>query len=616
MNEKRGQYAYEIGHVFPTNHGSMAVIARQKVERKPDHFRKYYTLRCGRGHQYEVGESYLQQGRLRTCKHCHHPPIAETDPDFALWFAEPQIPRERSRYSHTLADFYCQECGSLVRDKSIHTVYQRKYVPCPYCRDGMSYPERYVNAFLAQLNISFHRQYMVPFEKEGKRSHYKYDFYDEPQGILLEVHGLQHFAPDVFNRLGGWSLEMIQERDREKERFAKEVLHLQYIYLDCRKSEPDWIRKEIISKLACYPLDGVDWGKVRQDANTSMVLQMIELSKQGYTQKQIGEKLQVHPSTVCQKLKKAEADGLFDGRCPRVVQAEQNHQHKQEKRIRYLKQKMRLQDQKKYLEKMQYKPNEELKSNSRSCICCEQEYPQIQMLGSYVNTRKPIRFLCNQCGQEFECSATWFMENHACPYCKQLARIQGRIAEKYGEEIQVLSIYKNCKTSMTMYHSVCNETFQITYTDFMKRGCPVCGKRNRIIHSAETRRNREIQSFYQKLPEIEARGYTLESNVCTRLGVPHKFRCHHCGEIWEVTPSAVMHGRNHICISPCKKKTPEQFQQQVEVLVGEEYTVLSEYQNAFAHVKMRHNACGLEYSVAPAHFTSTGRRCPKCSRKR
>ena len=43
MNEKRGQYAYEIGHVFSTKHGSMAVIARQKVEKKPDHFRKYYT---------------------------------------------------------------------------------------------------------------------------------------------------------------------------------------------------------------------------------------------------------------------------------------------------------------------------------------------------------------------------------------------------------------------------------------------------------------------------------------------------------------------------------------------------------------------------------------------
>ena len=31
--------------------------------------------------------------------------------------------------------------------------------------------------------------------------------------------------------------------------------------------------------------------------------------------------------------------------------------------------------------------------------------------------------------------------------------------------------------------------------------------------------------------------------------------------------------------------------QQVEALVGEEYTVLPEYQNAFAQVKMRHNAC-------------------------
>ena len=40
-----------------------------------------------------------------------------------------------------------------------------------------------------------------------------------------------------------------------------------------------------------------------------------------------------------------------------------------------------------------------------------------------------------------------------------------------------------------------------------------------------------------------------------------------------------------IFVSACKRKTPEQFQQQVEALVGEEYTVLSEYQNAFAHVR-------------------------------
>ena len=176
---------------------------KTKGGEKPDHFRKYYTLQCGRGHQYEVGESYLQQGRLRTCKHCYHPPIAETDPDFALWFAEPQIPRERSRYSHTLADFSLSGMRLIGGTKSIHTVYQKNMSLAPYCRDGMSYPERYVNAFLAQLNISFHGQYMVPFEKEGKRSHYKYDFYDEPQGILLEVHGLRILLQMFSNGLEG-----------------------------------------------------------------------------------------------------------------------------------------------------------------------------------------------------------------------------------------------------------------------------------------------------------------------------------------------------------------------------------------------------------------------------
>lgn len=50
-------------------------------------------------------------------------------------------------------------------------------------------------------------------------------------------------------------------------------------------------------------------------------------------------------------------------------------------------------------------------------------------------------------------------------------------------------------------------------------------------------------------------------------------------------------------------------------LVGEEYTVLSDYQNAFTPVKMRHNVCGREYPVAPAKFTSGGRRCPACRTK-
>ena len=248
----------------------------------------------------------------------------------------------------------------------------------------------------------------------------------------------------------------------------------------------------------------------------------------------------------------------------------------------------------------------------------KQEGIPIEVLDPYVNTRTVLRFRCRQCRQEFKGSPNWLMKNKACPYCKKTREIQKRIAEKYGDQFQIQSIYVDCKTPLVMYHQVCEEKFQMTYTDFMKRGkqgCPVCGKRSRGIHSAKTRRERSAAVFYEVLPQLEARGYTLEGGKFTGMGEPHPFRCHHCGEIWRTTPSAVMKGRNHICISHCKKKTPEEFRNQVKSLVGEEYTVLSDYQNAFTPVKMRHNVCGREYPVAPAKFTSGGRRCPACRTK-
>lgn len=177
-------------------------------------------------------------------------------------------------------------------------------MPCPYCGDGMSYPERYVSALLTQLKISFRREYTVRFQKEGKNGHYKYDFYDEERNLLIEVHGLQHFVPGVFSRVGGPPLEVIQQRDREKEQFAREVLRLQYVNLDCRESEAEWIRTEVIKKLDCYPLEKINWEQVRQDANASLTLRMVELYQQGCTQKEIGEILHVHSATVCQKLKR------------------------------------------------------------------------------------------------------------------------------------------------------------------------------------------------------------------------------------------------------------------------------------------------------------------------
>lgn len=61
-----------------------------------------------------------------------------------------------------------------------------------------------------------------------------------------------------------------------------------------------------------------------------------------------------------------------------------------------------------------------------------------------------------------------------------------------------------------------------------------------------------------------------------------------------------------------KKKTTEQFKQEVYDLVGDEYTVASEYVNARTKVNIVHNKCGYkDWWVTPHNFL-TGKRCPKC----
>ena len=60
-----------------------------------------------------------------------------------------------------------------------------------------------------------------------------------------------------------------------------------------------------------------------------------------------------------------------------------------------------------------------------------------------------------------------------------------------------------------------------------------------------------------------------------------------------------------------RKKTNEEFINEIFNLVGNEYKVLSEYINTNTKIKMKHNKCGNEYLTTPNNFLS-GSRCPKC----
>jgi hypothetical protein len=62
-----------------------------------------------------------------------------------------------------------------------------------------------------------------------------------------------------------------------------------------------------------------------------------------------------------------------------------------------------------------------------------------------------------------------------------------------------------------------------------------------------------------------------------------------------------------------RKKTHEEFVNQVYDLVGDEYSILSEYNGAEIKITTIHNICSNIWQMNPNHFLR-GRRCPICSR--
>lgn len=61
-----------------------------------------------------------------------------------------------------------------------------------------------------------------------------------------------------------------------------------------------------------------------------------------------------------------------------------------------------------------------------------------------------------------------------------------------------------------------------------------------------------------------------------------------------------------------KNKTNEQFKTEVNILVGDEYTVMGTYERSSAKIDFHHNTCGNTFPMTPNNFLN-GHRCPKCA---
>jgi hypothetical protein len=99
-------------------------------------------------------------------------------------------------------------------------------------------------------------------------------------------------------------------------------------------------------------------------------------------------------------------------------------------------------------------------------------------------------------------------------------------------------------------------------------------------------------------------------NGKTPIDVKH----HVCGRIYSPTPKDLLAGKStcrHCSPRWSGMSDPDAFRAEVATLTGGEYEAIGDYVKAMEPVRMRHNACGHEFSMNPTHFRR-GRRCPKC----
>lgn len=241
-----------------------------------------------------------------------------TRPDMASMLLNPEDGYKYTYGSNAKVDWKCPHCKNILKKKMIDNVNKRGLI-CYRCKDGKGYPEKLMISLLDYMNIEY--EYQCKFSWCNDKF---YDFYIKDFNCIIEVHGRQHFDDKGFERVGGRTLKEEQENDKIKYDKAISNNINEYIVIDCRKSELEWIKNSILnsglSKL--YNLDSVDWMECEKNALSSLVVKACEIyNDESKNIEYIAEKLKLSNVTIRSYLKRGAGIKLCDY-CPEKTREE------------------------------------------------------------------------------------------------------------------------------------------------------------------------------------------------------------------------------------------------------------------------------------------------------
>ena len=268
------------------------------------------TFKCPKcGELFNIRWSSFQQGKrcgvctgnqvtLKTC-------IATTDPWMMKYLKNKEDGYNYSHGSSKKVEVICPYCGK-EKKIIISDFYRYKNICCS-CGDGTSYPEKILISILDQLNIKNVKEYIPQWIDNGRR----YDFYLPDFSIIIECHGIQHYKHTGFNR----TLREEQKNDDYKVKIAYQNGIDNYIVLDCRESNIEWIKNSILdselNNLFNLSNSNINWQQCEEFALSNRVKQVCDywhihndINHENLTTTDIGKVFNLNQNTICRYLKK------------------------------------------------------------------------------------------------------------------------------------------------------------------------------------------------------------------------------------------------------------------------------------------------------------------------
>lgn len=202
-----------------------------------------------------------------------------------------------TKNSHKKVDWKCPHCGEIIENKQIKSI-STQGLSCPNCSKGYSYPERMMRNILKNMDVLFKTQKSFKWSKNRK-----YDFYFiyNNESVIVETHGGQHYNGG-FKTLGGRSAEEEKVNDKYKYDLAIQngIKPENYIIIDCRKSEFEFIKNNILnSRLKeVFDLSEIDWREIDKVTSTSTSVEILKLFKNDMSVDEIVESIKMQKSYV------------------------------------------------------------------------------------------------------------------------------------------------------------------------------------------------------------------------------------------------------------------------------------------------------------------------------